>query len=150
MQLISAELEVERIRRSRSSKQRARLIILPRGHRVVVQLDHRRQVVQRPHPLRRRHGGEVVAQAAVGRGAVVAGQAVVRVAPDDGVEVEAVGFVVAVEQAAGEEVVQIRVQVVGASLLARVARRRLARGSVRARASLALYRVMSASAARAS
>ena len=47
----------------------------------------------------------------MGRDLVGPGQAVVRVAPDDGVQVEAVGFVVAVEQTAGEEVMEGGVQI---------------------------------------
>lgn len=73
----------------------------------MIQLNHRHQVVQRLHCVRLWHGGEVVAQLSVRGRPVARDQAVVSVAPDDGVQVEAVGLLVAVEQAAGEQVVQV-------------------------------------------
>ena len=81
----------------------------------MVELDHRRQVVQGLHPLRRRDGGEVVAQLGVGRAALVAGQPVVGVAPHDGVQVEAAGLQVAVQQAAVDQVAQGGVELVATS-----------------------------------
>ena len=74
----------------------ARLIILPGADGVMIQFNHGLQVVQRLHFVWRRHGGEVIAQLGVGGGAVTRGQAVVGIAPHDGVQVEAVGLLVAV------------------------------------------------------
>ena len=54
----------------------------------MIEFDHRGEVFQTRHLVRRGHGGEVIAQPGVGGGAVGRGQPVVGVAADDGVQVE--------------------------------------------------------------
>ena len=94
----------------RSRKSVARLVILPGADGVVVELDHRGQVFQARHLLRLGHGGEVVAQAGVGGGAVGRGQPVVGVAADDGMEVEPALLGVVVQQPAREQVPEVGVE----------------------------------------
>ena len=91
-QLICAKLIIQWHLES-GHKTGACLIILPGADGVVIQFNHGLQVVQRLHLVRLWHGGEVIAQLGVGGGAIIARQAVVGIAPHDGVQVEAVLFV---------------------------------------------------------
>ena len=92
------------------AKERERLVILTSTNSVVIEFDHWGQVFQARDPVRLRHCSEVVAQTGVGGSAVKRGQPVIGIAPHDGVQVEAVGLVVAVQEAAGEEVTEVGVK----------------------------------------
>ena len=80
----------------------------------MIEFDHRGQVFQARHLVRLGHGGEVIAQAGVGGGAVGRGQPVVGVAPHDGVQVEPVLLRVVVQQPARNQVPQVGVELLAA------------------------------------
>ena len=69
------------------SEQLARFVVPSGAHGVVVQLDDRRQVVDRLHLVRRGHGIEVVPQPAVNT--LFVSQPVVGILPDNRVQVVA-------------------------------------------------------------
>jgi len=108
-QLVGPELVVERIGEA-VAEERARLVQLPGADGVVVEFDHRGQVFQARHLLHLGHGGEIIAQAGVGGGALGRGQPVVGVAPHNRVQVEPALPGVMVYQPACDEIAQVGIK----------------------------------------